>query len=334
MNLGPYSPNTYVVGDCRELLRALPDESINCVVTSPPYYGLRSYLDKNNPAKRLELGQERTPERYVTTLVEVFREVRRVLRSDGTVWLNLADTFCSNGGHSDTKCNDRRGRYNIGNVPQHEYREFRCKPGGLFKAKDLMLLPARVSIALHADGWWVRSKIIWHKPNPMVSSTKDRPTCSYEELLLLSRSERYYYDADAIREPCVMKPQRLPNGRARDETPRPGQPRQAWSTAARETLGIDGNPLGRNKRDVWTIVPEQSGEEHYAMFPRKLVEPCILAGCPAGGICLDPFAGSGTVGRVAEDLGRQWLLFDLSAKYAEIAKRKTAQTGILGMLRT
>ena len=193
----------YYVGNCLDLLRAVPDGSVNCCVTSPPYWGLRSYLDKDDPAKPLEIGQERTPAEYVEVLVEVFRDVKRVLRSDGTVWLNLADTFCSNGGHADNACNDRRGGYNIGNRPEHDYREFRCKPSGLFKAKDLMLLPARVAIALHEDGWWIRSEVIWEKPNAMPSSVKDRPSFSHEHLFLLSKSATYYYDAAAIVEPAV-----------------------------------------------------------------------------------------------------------------------------------
>ena len=571
MNLGPFQPNTYVVGDCRELLRDLPDESINCCVTSPPYWGLRDYGEQG------QLGLEATPEEYVANMVEVFREVRRALRDDGTLWLNLGDSYAN------TKVGNTNGTgaggVSTGKVQQKEgvldQQFVKQLPPGL-KPKDLVGIPWRVAFALQADGWYLRSDIIWAKPNPMPESvqgshwsrhpvtlaeyerlsrlwqerggerdwpgdmpkmppreilggeaalsaqregTEDgaskrgargrkgktpsvrpvssraeeqsqvrgdaegaieqekgasqvlvnregsqesggissanerlpiedrtekagecalspqpkgeseeakglcqaqgggrpvspgnrggldrhtsetqesllllpktegvdvgsrhpaeqrrtaregehcaslpelqfneegqdcapgliecpgchvcegnggyvwklsagRPTKSHEYLFLMAKSERYYYDAEAVAEPALNTPGGRLSGQTKHATDWP-------KGSAAEGHGLDrgGTRDKRNRRSVWTIPTEPTPDAHFATFPRKLVEPCILAGCPAGGITLDIFGGSGTVGRVAEDLGRKWLLFDLSAKYAEIAKRKTAQTGILG----
>jgi DNA modification methylase len=354
----------YYVGNCLDLLRAVPDGSVDCCVTSPPYYGLRSYLKKNNPVKPLEIGHKRTPGEYIAKLVEVFREVRRVLRDDGTLWLNLGDASCSSGGHADIKCNDRRGAYNIGNRPEDDYREFRCKPTGAFKSKDLMLLPARIAIALHEDGWWLRQDVIeevqlfcpcgcgyqleehiwrwsqdrdlvWKKPNPMPSSAKDRPTRSHEYLFILTKSARYFYDYKAIQEPAVrgaagssfckgktgIHQLGCSSRRPRDSkntSHAPGTPEHSGLHRA----GQEREPGMRNKRSVWQIKTEPLKVAHFATFPRKLVEPCILAGCPEGGVVLDPFAGSGTVALVARALNRSWLCFDLNPAYPRIAERR------------
>ncbi len=351
MNLGPFTVPGYHVGDCRELLRQLPDESINCVVTSPPYWGLRSYLPADDPSKQLELGCERTYPEYVEHMVEVFREVRRVLRDDGTLWLNLGDCYatgagavgeCPGGGEQGeswagktraTRDGTHAGKNTavaaIGPMTQAN----RMPQPGL-KPKDLVGIPWRVAFALQADGWYLRSEIIWHKPNPMPESVTDRPTKSHEQVFLHTKSERYYYDHDAVREP--HKPESLARYEYGLDVTAPADGFvNAGAANPREIghckrMGDNINEAGRNRRSVWTITTEPTPDAHFATFPRKLVEPCILAGCHAGGIVLDPFGGSGTVGRVAEDLGRKWLLFDLSPKYAEIAKRKTAQTGLLG----
>ena len=325
MNLGPYQPNTYVVGDCRALLRQLPDLSINCCVTSPPYWGLRDYGEPG------QLGLEATPAEYVANMVEVFREVRRVLRDDGTAWINLGDSYNAYNGNagpgsgfsSGAACDTERPHLKSG----HGLRTCELKP------KDLVGIPWRVAFALQADGWYLRSEIIWHKPNPMPESVTDRPTKSHEQVFLLAKSESYFYDAAAIAEPCIY-----PGDHGFPRGPIEGCDSEtvAWrakSQQDRKLAGVDSRTAGaetRNRRTVWTIPTQLTPDAHFATFPEKLVEPCILAGCPAGGIVLDPFGGSGTVGRVAEDLGRKWLLFDLSAKYAEIAKRKTAQIGLLG----
>ena len=393
MNLGPYIPNTYVVGDCRSLLRALPDESIDCVVTSPPYWGLRSYLPADDPAKALELGCERTYLEYVANMVDVFREVRRVLKQDGTLWLNLGDCYatgagavgeCPGGGAQGERWRGYRGeRLANGRGDQPAILRVKTRatrdgshagknaaiaglgpmtqpnrlPNPGLKPKDLVGIPWRVAFGLQADGWWLRSEVIWHKPNPMPESVCDRPTKSHEQLFLLSKSERYFYDKDAVAEDSVSTE---PSGNVffgrqggSDRSPQSGGAgsTEPWSPKRRPSdrangshvpgalnhsgfhrEGSERDPAKRNKRSVWTIPTDPTPDAHFATFPRKLVEPCILAGCPNGGIVLDPFGGSGTVGRVAEDLGRKWLLFDLSAAYAEIAKRKTAQTGLLGLV--
>lgn len=311
----------YHVGDCRELLAKLPDESIHCCVTSPPYWGLRDYGVSG------QLGLEATPEGYVANMVDVFREVRRVLRGDGTCWVNLGDSYASGGtgGYSDKSTlagftnPETKGRVMNG-APIA-----RKAPDGL-KPKDLVGIPWRVAFALQADGWYLRSDIIWAKPNPMPESVTDRPTKAHEYIFLLSKSATYAYDAEAIKEPAQHR--EWQPGRENAITAYPGTPN-------RYSNGASGYPTpesGRNRRSVWTIATEPTPDAHFATFPRKLVEPCILAGCPLGGTVLDPFGGSGTVGRVAEDLGRKWLLFDLNPKYAAIAKRKTAQTGLLGRI--
>jgi DNA modification methylase len=329
------------VGDCLELLRDLPDESINCVVTSPPYWGLRSYLSDGHESKHLELGSERTYQEYVANMVDVFRDVRRVLCADGTLWLNLGDCYatgagavgeCPGGGVQGDRWTGNRGdrpgspKHSGGAMGPTTQPNRLPQPG--LKPKDLVGIPWRVAFALQDDGWYLRSEIIWHKPNPMPESVTDRPTKSHEQLFLLTKSDRYFYDQDAIREPHAEDSiARVGRGRSDDHKWADGGP-------GNQTLAKDiskaRHPQGRNRRTVWTIPTEPTPDAHFATYPRKLVEPCILAGCPAGGIVLDPFGGSGTTGRVSEDLGRQWLLFDLSPEYAKIAKRKTAQTGLLG----
>jgi DNA modification methylase len=290
-DLGTFQPNSYMVGDCRELLRQLPDECIDCVVTSPPYWGLRSYLPDGHQSKASELGTERTYQEYVANMVEVFRNVRRVLKPKGTLWINLGDSYNAYNGNAGPGSSFSRGSACDTERP-HLPSGYGLRSKDL-KNKDLVGIPWRVAFALQADGWYLRSEIIWQKPNPKPESVTDRPSTSHEELFLLSKSDRYFYDASAIAED-------------------------------------DAAGGKRNRRSVWTIQTEPTPEAHFATMPTKLVQPCILAGCPAGGIALDPFGGSGTVARVAEDNGRQWLLFDLSPGYAEIAKRRTAQTGLLG----
>lgn len=198
------------------------------------------------------------------------------------------------------------------------------QPG--LKAKDLVGIPWRVAFALQSDGWWLRSEIIWHKPNPMPESVTDRPTKSHEQLFLLSNSERYFYDGESIAEPGVKGSAGSLFYTGKTDIRQLGRS----SKRPRDSDNSTHVPGARNRRTVWTIATEPTHEANFAAMPTELVQPCILAGCPAGGIVLDPFGGSGTVGKVAEDNGRQWLLFDLSPAYAEIAKRRTAQTGLLG----
>lgn len=320
---------TVYQGDCREVMASMESESVHCVVTSPPYWGLRDYGTDG------QLGLEPTPEAYVANMVAVFREVRRVLRADGTVWLNLGDSYVgapvgsfNGGGFKDKSA--QAGTRDLSGVAQSGVLD-KTKATGL-KPKDLVGIPWRVAFALQADGWYLRSDIIWSKPNPMPESVTDRPTKAHEYLFLLTKSARYYYDADAVREPHDDKAgpvTRFGNvganggqqggfapGRAEhaDEFTRPD--------FARRPGGREYNPAGRNLRSVWTVATQPYPGAHFATFPEKLVEPCVKAGSPSDGIVLDPFGGSGTTARVAQRLGRRAVLIDLNADYLVQAMRR------------
>ena len=263
-------------GDAIEVLKTIPDQSINTCVTSPPYWGLRDYgIDG-------QVGIEETPEEYVAKMVEVFREVKRVLRNDGTLWLNLGDSYAGNCSQA-----SNNGRAGFGNPRE---RLVNRKGKGL-KPKDLVGIPWRVALALQADGWYLRSDIIWHKPNPIPESVKDRPTKAHEYIFLLSKSPRYYYDYEAIKEPVTS--------------------RQLRPT--------------RNRRSVWTVPTRPFPEAHFATFPPELIEPCVLAGCPIGGVVLDPFVGSGTTLLVATRHHRRSIGIELNPEYIKIAERRLKQ---------
>lgn len=350
-------------GDCSETLKQLPEASVQACVTSPPYWGLRDYgtgtweggssdcshvapptggLTKGSGlagtgnrkgfssdgqyrdvcgkcgATRIDrqIGLEKTPEEYVAKMVEVFREVRRVLKDDGTLWLNLGDCYCSIG-HK--KSHSGYGTTGLaGGIAQEHHpvrRENDASSIGL-KHKDLVGIPWRVAFALQADGWYLRSDIIWHKPNPMPESVTDRPTKSHEYIFLLSKSERYYYDADAIKEPGEMKPQRrFTNGKG---------PKANGYAAHRQPTGMTECEF-RNKRSVWTVATQPYSEAHFATFPPKLIEPCVLAGAPAGGVVLDPFHGAGTTGMVAKQLGRRYVGCELNQAYIQLSLKRFAQ---------
>jgi len=268
---------TLYCGDARTILRELPAESVQCVVTSPPYWGLRDYGVAG------QIGLEPTPEDYVAALVAIFREVRRVLRDDGTLWLNLGDSYASTPPGNTTVGVSAKSTLHGVNGPSARYRETLARsvatkrntiaPG--LKPKDLVGIPWRVAFALQADGWYLRSDIIWAKPNPMPESVTDRPTKAHEYVFLLSKSERYFYDAEAIKEPAVMKPQqRL--------TPRNGKER-GYPPHRRPEGGTD--PVSRNRRSVWTIATQPYADAHFAVFPPDLVKPCILAGTSERGAC-------------------------------------------------
>jgi len=259
-----------------------------------------------------QIGLEPTPEEYVAKLVEVFREVRRVLRDDGTLWLNLGDTYAPN-------WNSLRPTGGAGFKRNQRQRRKHPPPG--LKPKDLVGIPWRVAFALQADGWWLRSDIIWFKPNALPESIRDRPTKSHEYIFLLAKSERYYYDQDVIREPFATPPH-APRNKPRPGvlsrygggpgTPDPsGDPDRVW-----------GNPKGRNKRTVWTVPTRPFKGAHFAVFPPDLIRPCILAGCPPGGIVLDPFFGAGTVGVVALEEGRHFIGIELNPEYCEMARER------------
>lgn len=330
---------TILQGDARAVLQEMPEQSVNCVVTSPPYFGLRSYLDDDDPAKALEVGTETSPGDYVASMVEVFRGIRRVLRDDGTVWLNIGDSYAS----SATGSLGNKMTFVGGQANQAAGLSRPSKLGFGLAAKQLIGIPWRVAFALQEDGWYLRSDIIWSKPNGMPSSVTDRPTLSHEYMFLLTKNPTYYYDADAIREPhqpITLERikyglnQKHPDGAGIAVPPiRTTQVDGAddFDTAT-VTKGVMGerfaNPLGRNKRTVWEVATVPYPDAHYAVFPPKLIEPCIKAGCPEGGVVLDPFAGSGTVGKVAQGLSRRAVLIDLNADYLTQQFARNAQVSL------
>jgi DNA modification methylase len=309
-----------LVGGCLDVLRTLDAESVQCVVTSPPYWGLRDYGVAG------QLGLERTPDEYVEKVVAVFDEARRVLRNDGTLWLNLGDSYAN-----DTKWGGQTGGKHVSALPLHGNAGVgRGKRTTGLKAKDLVGIPWRVAFALQANGWYLRSDIIWHKTNPMPESVDDRPTRAHEYIFLLSKSPRYYYDAAAIKEPVTggahargngVNPKAKahgPNSRAAvDRVPRP-RPKQNESFSAAVTGLVDE----RNKRSVWSVATFAYPGAHFATFPPALIEPCVKAGSRAGDTILDPFAGAGTTGLVADRLGRDSLLIELNPAYAEMMRRR------------
>ena len=357
----PYYQNqdvTLYVGDCIDVLRGLPNNSVQCCVTSPPYWGLRDYQtgtweggdpscnhscggqvqDSKAPGaiasgvrpgcnasvcrhcgatrKDQQIGLEDTPEAYTARMVEVFSEVRRVLRDDGTLWLNLGDSYSGSGGAG--------GDYGPGGIKEGQPKY----PGRHLKAlkpKDLVGIPWRVAFALQADGWYLRQDIIWHKPNPMPESVQDRCTKAHEYVFLLSKSARYFYDAEAVLEKCSSN-----NYTSRGETDKtriqctPGDNRE-YTGGGRAGGRADGQ---RNVRSVWTITTKPYSGAHFATFPPELPERCIKAGCPEGGTVLDPFFGAGTTGQVAAWLRRKCIGIELNPEYAELCRKRLAQ-GVL-----
>lgn len=374
---------TIYQGDCRESLAKLPECSVDCCVTSPPYWGLRDYgtatweggdpdcdhsvggqvQDTKAPgaittgqrpgvdASRCrkcgsirndpQIGIESTPEEYVEKMVAVFREVRRVLKKEGTLWLNLGDSYNAYNGNRGASTSfqsstedalpDLPGGYGLS-----------CKH---LKPKDLVGIPWMVAFALRADGWYLRSDIIWHKPNPMPESTKDRPTKAHEYIFLMSKSRKYHYDFDAIAEECIE---------SNDERPRMGQgPNTKYNQKRKKMKMPDGWDTGsgghgafhrngrekgkadnadipdkKNKRTVWTVPTEPYPEAHFATFPQKLIEPCILAGCPVGGTVLDPFTGSGTTAAVSQKNGCRFIGCEVNPDYIKLIAKRFRQRSL------
>ena len=301
--------------DCLMALRELPADSVHCCVTSPPYYALRDY------GMDAQIGRESTPEEYIGRLVAVFRELKRVLRPDGTFWLNIADTYCgtgSKGAYTDPKNPKGRNGQSVSIA--------RTAAG--CKQKDLIGIPWLLAFALRADGWYLRSDIIWYKANPMPESCKDRPSRCYEHVFLLTKSKRYFYDAAAIAEPIApTSAARYRGGRSANSkysSEVPGQGRVQKINRARNDGYYDEAliPTTRNKRDVWQINTVPYKGEHFAAFPPKLAETCILAGCPKGGIVIDPFFGSGTTGLAAQALDRRYIGIELNADYCALARAR------------
>lgn len=342
-------------GDALEMLKTLPSESVHCCVTSPPYFGLRDYGAAG------QVGVERTPDEYVTRLVEIFREVRRVLRKDGTLWLNLGDSYagsgCGWGGGSLSEASSHHAK--VHGIDEPRKSKDQTPPAGM-KPKDLMGIPWLVAFALRSDGWYLRSDIVWAKKNCMPESVTDRPTRSHEFMFLLSKSARYYYDYEAIKEPAIYDVDGTGTAsrkaRAREElksfptAERSGIRATGFKDAAKmngkngdKQRGHSRRHAGfndrwdlmekeeqcsgmRNKRDVWTVAPAIYPDAHFATYPPDLIIPCILAGCPMGGTVLDPFAGSGTTGKVAIELGRQAILIELNPEYIKLIEKRCTTT--------
>lgn len=361
-----------LTGDAVNMLRTLPDESVNCCVTSPPYYGLRDYGVDG------QIGLETTPEQYIERLVEVFSEVRRVLRSDGTCWLNIGDSYAANGARAN---NNGEGASTMGWPGQRQETLNKAAKIQLpsvqhgCKQKDLIGIPWMLAFALRADGWYLRQDIIWAKPNPMPESARDRCTKSHEYIFLLTKSARYWYDAEAIQEPIADST--AGDSRLYRDGYDTGRPERGFPGSAQHGSGIlvpkswkgskfhdgknlinhpnvgmkrSGNKeqkqrpcagvlnigaqagsvpwegLTRNRRSVWNITTKPYKDAHFATFPPELPRICIMAGCPVGGVVLDPFAGSGTTGAVAIELGRRAVLIELNEKYVDMIKRRTKTT--------
>ena len=317
-------------------LATLADKSVNTCVTSPPYFGLRDY---GAPG---QIGLEKTPEEYVAKLVEVFREVRRVLRDDATLWLNLGDSYGAPGGSIHAGFNERYHGRATGEAGRSRPPSASATAKGAYRsprAKQLLGMPWRVALALQADGWVLRQDIIWHKPNPMPESVRDRCTKAHEYIFLLSKSPKYYFDHKAMQEPCVKGAAGSESHTGKTGDHQMGRastkPRKTSSTNASAVPGAvehsgihrEGSPREpetRNRRDVWTVASQPFKEAHFATFPPTLVEPCILAGCPVVGVVLDPFSGAGTTVMVAERHGRQGLGIELNPEYIEISLKRIA----------
>jgi len=358
---------TFLQGNCLDKIQELDDNSIDCVVSSPPYFGLRDYgtaqwqggdpncdhLGKPQPtrsnihdrtqpqcnnkkdvnvreffkdickkcgAKRIDeqFGLEKTYEDYIANTVKVFETFKPKLKDTATIWWNIGDSYNNkpsgnkdlkkSSGLPNTKENLHKRKDNISKILVKN-----------LKVKDLMMIPNRVAIALQDAGWYIRSEIIWHKPNPMPESIKDRPTSCHEKIWLITKNKKYYYDADAIKEPLAVSSIPRLNQNIKN------QKGSARANAGRKTNGnlkAVGNLEKRNKRNVWTITTKPFKEAHFATFPKDLIEPCIKSGCPEGGVVLDPFGGSGTTAIVSKHLKRKAILIELNKEYIAIAKKR------------
>jgi DNA modification methylase len=305
-------------GDVLESLRAMEAGSVQTCVTSPPYWGLRDY---GHPG---QIGLEKSPAEYVAKMVEVFGEVRRVLKDDGTLWLNLGDSYWGGGrGGNPEESRHRKQATNAGSlIDPPNWAQMDCG----IKPKDLVGIPWRVALALQADTWYLRQDIIWHKPNPMPESVTDRCTKAHEYIFLLAKSERYHFDAEAIAEQTTDTEHRTV-GKIR--------PTAEGGTGFEIRGGLPNQPGGRetkNRRSVWTVSPAQFSEAHFATFPPKLIEPCILAGAPEGGTVLDPFNGSGTTGLVCIKHQRRYVGIELNPEYVAMSERRLSAAAAQGVL--
>jgi DNA modification methylase len=309
--------NVIINDDALTALKSFPDNSIDCVVTSPPYYGLRDYGHGN------QIGLEKSPQEYISKILTIFDQIMRVLKNEGTLWLNLGDTYIGGGnnrGNTSTLSNQQKSnRGAIGQVAQFGIHKFKSD---FLKPKDLCGIPWRVALALQESGWYLRQDIIWHKPNPMPESVRDRCTKAHEYIFLLSKSPRYYFNHESILE-LASEVKRLGKTGPRSATPLTAM-RNDRSNSGGFTPRFEGtgNKPVRNKRSVWTVATKPFRGAHFATFPPDLIEPCILAGCPSGGIVLDPFFGSGTVGLVAKKHGRNYVGIEINSEYVKIAHER------------
>lgn len=341
--------NRVIEGDCLEVLKQLPDQIINCCVTSPPYYALRDYGNEK------QIGLEKTPEAYINKLVAVFHEVKRVLKDDGTLWVNIGDSYAAQRGGShqpaETLGGGKHGKAANGETVNRGrnagYSPSRNASAIGLKHKDLIGIPWLLAFALRNDGWFLRQDIIWAKPNPMPESVKDRCTKSHEYIFLMSKSPKYYFDYEAIQEKAISADiEQYNHGEVdirfggskygdNDDPHYATKSGKTWKPHYKNAEGLqDEIYMVRNKRDVWNVATQPVKEAHFATFPEKLIEPCILAGCRVGGVVLDPFFGSGTTGRVCVGLNRQYLGIELNPEYIEISEKRTnnVQLSMAGMI--
>lgn len=377
MLVGPYEIPGYHVGDVRTLLRALPDESVQCVVTSPPYWGLRKYAGQQagvwgglaycehewhdcarlssaggKPGKTAKVGAtiadvqrylvlegtcskcgawrgdygcEPTPALYVEHTVEILREIRRVLRSDGVCFWNVGDSYVANPARSSGVGDGYRGS-DTPTLNKEYQKRVAIRNHATLKPKDLVLIPHRVAIAAQDDGWYVRSDIIWAKTNPMPESVNDRPTSSYEHIFMFTKSPKYYWNIDAVREAHTMKPQRrlVQRNSARDQAMRSDK---KYYYKMSDIPVVQGNSAGRNMRNCWMLPTRPFKGAHFAVFSPVIPQKCILAASKEGDLILDPFAGSGTTLAMAHLLGRQYLGFDISQEYKDLFAQRVLDVG-------
>jgi DNA modification methylase len=316
--------NIIEFGDCRETMRKWAQQGIKAqtCVTSPPYFGLRDYGHDG------QIGMEETPDEYIAQMVEVFRCVRNVLADDGTVWLNIGDSYCNSNGFA--RASPEYQREGRNNMPANDRKLDKLHATGL-KTKDLIGIPWMLAFALRADGWYLRQDIIWHKPNPMPESVQDRCTKAHEYIFLLSKSQKYYYDRMAISEPAAYAEQH-----ANKTTSWGNKKKDAGvknNLEQYQQTGIENNKTClqggmANKRSVWSVPVKGYDGAHFAVFPQELIEPCIMAGAPVGGLVLDPFMGSGTTAQVAQNLGRKYLGCELNPDYKPLQDKRLRQQSL------
>jgi DNA modification methylase len=320
--------------DCREAIALMQDQSINSIVTSPPYFGLRDYDCEG------QIGLEQSPEDYINTLVQVFSDCRRILRDDGTLWIVIGDSYAAarGGTHqpAETLAGGKRGisdqgdRVNRGRFEGYNPTRNATKIG--LKHKDLIGIPWRLAFALQADGWYLRQDIIWHKPNPMPESVKDRCTKSHEYIFMLSKKPNYFYDFESIKEPAVSTDRKKWTDNGKDKQRGHGRRHAGFNGRYADALSKGDIPSTRNRRDVWTVATKPFKEAHFATFPPNLILPCIQASCPENGTVFDPFSGAGTTALVALQNNRNAILAELNSEYVSMTYKRMIEAGFVDRL--